>query len=283
MAASVAADTIEIAQNYNDGNFLRAWAGAAALFGSAARTLACTRLLGAETSLASICQQGVYGVFKLSEIGVEKVGSHSGDIGIQSDLQKYQLQLNRYFYWLENRNTPFESMGRCNGGWLRNPLTDVCTVGDFDWPPPLGFLVKWDPLKGCILDYPCSPFNHLTLEGLNQDAKAMAARERRLLKEQAEAFRAALVQESLARLRETEVAKYPSSLFTVSPSLSGIAPFAVSFDGSSSSPGASPISSYTWDFGDGTRGAQIKTAHTYEIAGTYAVDRKSTRLNSSHT
>src|SRR5207245_588868 len=59
---------------------------------------------------------------------------------------------------------------------------------------------------------------------------------------------------------------------------------AVSFDGSGSSdPGGSTLT-YAWTFGDGTNGTGVKPTHTYPSFGSYTVslDRKSTRLNSSH-
>lgn len=45
----------------------------------------------------------------------------------------------------------------------------------------------------------------------------------------------------------------------------------VSFDGSGSSdPEADPIT-YSWDFGDGTKGTGVNAQHTYTIAGTYTI------------
>src|SRR2546430_6856954 len=57
----------------------------------------------------------------------------------------------------------------------------------------------------------------------------------------------------------------------------------VNFDATSSSAKDGPITSYTWDFGDGTTGSGATVTHNYSEAGTYSVDRKSTRLNSSHS
>ncbi|MDA7747399.1 PKD domain-containing protein, partial [Psychromonas sp.] len=62
----------------------------------------------------------------------------------------------------------------------------------------------------------------------------------------------------------------PIAAFTMSSS-TGDAPFAVSFNASTSSDDNS-ISSYTWDFGDGSTAATgITTSHTYTIAGDYTV------------
>ncbi len=46
----------------------------------------------------------------------------------------------------------------------------------------------------------------------------------------------------------------------------------VSFDGSASSdPNGDAISSYQWDFGDGTTASGVQVAHTYAVAGHYTV------------
>jgi PKD repeat protein len=46
---------------------------------------------------------------------------------------------------------------------------------------------------------------------------------------------------------------------------------AVSFDGSKSAPGSGSITSYAWDFGDGSSGSGAQVSHTYTKAGKYAV------------
>jgi PKD repeat protein len=46
---------------------------------------------------------------------------------------------------------------------------------------------------------------------------------------------------------------------------------AVTFDGSQSRPGSSPIASYEWDFGDSNQGSGAVVEHTYDAAGTYQV------------
>jgi PKD repeat protein len=45
----------------------------------------------------------------------------------------------------------------------------------------------------------------------------------------------------------------------------------VTFDGSESRPGSSPIASYVWDFGDGTTGLGASVTHIYNAPGTYQV------------
>ena len=42
-----------------------------------------------------------------------------------------------------------------------------------------------------------------------------------------------------------------------------------SFDGSGSSDPDGTISSYAWDFGDGSTGTGVKPDHTYTTAGDY--------------
>jgi PKD repeat protein len=63
----------------------------------------------------------------------------------------------------------------------------------------------------------------------------------------------------------------PVARFTASPTTAS-AGSPVSFDGSGSTDTGSTISSYTWDFGDGTpAGTGATTTHTYAAAGTYTV------------
>ena len=65
----------------------------------------------------------------------------------------------------------------------------------------------------------------------------------------------------------------PTAQLTVSPP-AGTAPLAVTADASGSTAGSSPISSYTFDFGDGTTvGPQpgATTSHTYTAPGSYIV------------
>jgi hypothetical protein len=50
----------------------------------------------------------------------------------------------------------------------------------------------------------------------------------------------------------------------------------VTFDGSESRPGSSPIASYEWDFGDGNTGSGATVTHTYDAAGAYQVTLKVT-------
>ncbi|MCI5120041.1 MAG: PKD domain-containing protein, partial [Candidatus Electrothrix sp. AUS4] len=56
-----------------------------------------------------------------------------------------------------------------------------------------------------------------------------------------------------------------ASFTTVPTSLSGIAPFTVSYDGSSSSGAIS----YRWEFGDGDMSNESRTEHIFAAAGTY--------------
>jgi parallel beta-helix repeat protein len=65
----------------------------------------------------------------------------------------------------------------------------------------------------------------------------------------------------------------PTAALTVSPS-SGTAPLAVTADASGSTAGSSPISSYSFNFGDGTTvgpQAGATASHTYQNPGTYTV------------
>lgn len=60
----------------------------------------------------------------------------------------------------------------------------------------------------------------------------------------------------------------PVAALSASPSR-GVAPLPVSFDGSVSYDPDGSISSWTWDFGDGTSGSGAQVAHVYGQAGTY--------------
>jgi parallel beta-helix repeat protein len=65
----------------------------------------------------------------------------------------------------------------------------------------------------------------------------------------------------------------PTAQLTVSPA-TGTAPLAVTADASASTAGSSPITGYTFDFGDGTTvgpQAGATASHTYTTAGTYTV------------
>src|SRR5262249_9916042 len=60
----------------------------------------------------------------------------------------------------------------------------------------------------------------------------------------------------------------PTAVVKATP-LSGIAPLAVSFDGTGSSDPDGSIASYMWFFGDGMSGTGATVTHTYVAIGTY--------------
>lgn len=62
----------------------------------------------------------------------------------------------------------------------------------------------------------------------------------------------------------------PVASFTTSAS-SGVAPLSVAFDASGSYDSDGTISTYQWDFGDGTKGSHETVTHTYSTAGTRSV------------
>jgi parallel beta-helix repeat protein len=73
--------------------------------------------------------------------------------------------------------------------------------------------------------------------------------------------------------RTFSIMQAPTARLAVSPS-SGSAPLAVTADASASTPGSSPIASYTFNFGDGTTVGPQSSAtagHTYSAAGAYQV------------
>jgi PKD repeat protein len=75
----------------------------------------------------------------------------------------------------------------------------------------------------------------------------------------------------------------PAASFTSSPS-HPLAHTSVSFDGSGSTDTGGTLSSYTWDFGDGTNGSGITTTHTYGAPGNYSVTLTvSDGMNSANT
>lgn len=62
----------------------------------------------------------------------------------------------------------------------------------------------------------------------------------------------------------------PTAVFTTTPS-QGDAPLNVSFDASQSIDSDGTITSYSWNFGDGTNGTGKIVTHSYSSAGTYSV------------
>ncbi|RWX48218.1 PKD repeat-containing protein [Candidatus Electrothrix aarhusensis] len=66
-------------------------------------------------------------------------------------------------------------------------------------------------------------------------------------------------------LSTSSTSKLAASFTTAPASLSGIAPFTVSYDGSSSSGAAS----YRWEFGDGDMSNESRTKHIFAVVGTY--------------
>lgn len=63
----------------------------------------------------------------------------------------------------------------------------------------------------------------------------------------------------------------PTASFTASPT-SGEAPLEVSFDASGSSDSNGNITSYSWNFGDGSSGSGKTTNHTFDSSGNYTVE-----------
>ena len=61
----------------------------------------------------------------------------------------------------------------------------------------------------------------------------------------------------------------PSAVMAAMPT-SGVAPLAVSFDGSSSFDIDGTLVTYVWNFGDGATASGATTSHTYSTSGTYA-------------
>jgi C1A family cysteine protease len=79
----------------------------------------------------------------------------------------------------------------------------------------------------------------------------------------------------------------PVASFTVTPA-SGSIPLPVSFNASASSDPDGQISTYAWNFGDGTSGSGVSASHTYTLAKTYTAiltvtDNKGAAATSSKT
>ena len=64
------------------------------------------------------------------------------------------------------------------------------------------------------------------------------------------------------------VNQLPVALFTATP-LAGVVPLSVGFDASASSDADGSITTYAWNFGDGTAATGRTVSHTYATAGTY--------------
>ncbi len=67
----------------------------------------------------------------------------------------------------------------------------------------------------------------------------------------------------------------PHASFTVSPAI-GIVPVEATLDGSASTDADGTITSYEWDFGDGTTGTGAIVTHTFDGAGPFVVSLKVT-------
>ena len=90
----------------------------------------------------------------------------------------------------------------------------------------------------------------------------------------------ATVSVTITRINHPPVARY-----TANPA-SDASPLTVNFDATSSSAKDGLITSYTWDFGDGTTGSGKTVTHNYSEAGTYSVklsvtDKKGTTGSAS--
>ena len=266
LAAEAAAASMEVVDDLNSGNFILAAATASSFIGETAGQFACEKILG-DSPVGYICDEAVAGVFYVAEKFGVKFGAYIGDVAASANIRNYQKQMNRYMYWLEQLNTAFSDMQRCSGHWLQDPISKQCNAQDKDLP----FFLENDPFAGCVMNFPCGFANPYTLEGLDKEAQGLLAKARNEARMKAEALRKAVVQEFLDRMQAIRVASYPSSLFTVNPSLSGIAPFEVSLDGTLSSPGAFPITSFVWDFGDGQGSGATKAKHTYRTPGTFPI------------
>lgn len=73
----------------------------------------------------------------------------------------------------------------------------------------------------------------------------------------------------------------PTAAFSADP-VSGDAPLTVQFT-DESAPGTSPITTWTWDFGDGSTSEGADPSHIYSTAGTYAVSLTVTTLDGVDT
>jgi PKD repeat protein len=65
--------------------------------------------------------------------------------------------------------------------------------------------------------------------------------------------------------------KLPVAGFTIGPSTTGPAPFAVTLSGAPSSDSDGEIKTYSWDYGDGAVGTGRSVGHTYTAVGTYTI------------
>jgi len=79
----------------------------------------------------------------------------------------------------------------------------------------------------------------------------------------------------------------PEANFTLTP-VAGTAPLQVNFDATASTDKDGTITTYTWQFGDGTSGSGITTSHLYTVAGSYiaslvVTDNKGATDTSSQT
>ncbi|PIE60382.1 MAG: hypothetical protein CSA31_02340, partial [Desulfobulbus propionicus] len=80
------------------------------------------------------------------------------------------------------------------------------------------------------------------------------------------------------------VENIPPTAVIVPSAITGEAPVALSFDGSNSSDADGTLTSYSWNFGDGSSASSKKTSHTYSCAGSYTISLTVTdNQGASHT
>ena len=86
---------------------------------------------------------------------------------------------------------------------------------------------------------------------------------------------------SASKSMQLRVNSLPVAKFSVSPTTPD-AGTGVSFDAGSSTDSDGTVTSYQWDFGDGSTGTGKTVTHTYSASGTYTVKLNVTDNNGAH-
>jgi hypothetical protein len=259
-----------MANDYASGQYFQMGADATEFVAQTALTGACDAITDSAASAA--CGVIVDGVFNQAIIpGINAAGNWLATIITtwQNDHDSSTLvtQLSRYVTWRQ-RGYSSGNVPTCHSNWFEDPATSVCTAADngicvLSLCPYPDFLTSYTPQV--VASY--GDITYSVGESLAANLQS--------------------VKSALIATVTTLVSKYSnasplSASFTISPSTQGSAPFSVSVQAAATT----GISSYIWDFGDGTRLiGSSNISHTFLVPGPYSIQLtvENTQGNLAHS